>query len=177
MNKDNINQNRKLDKIHTYESFISKWFKKKKKPFLPDTSSDEYGERSRRGFTIPHPELESYISDILIELGDVYCKWNIDQRKTSTGKYKLVIDIIKDWSQHDSSQRSGYDLSFNSNDMVNILYHLESYLSKEWNMKLYEIMVVYPLNNRRMHEYYRTIEEFEMIDTDVYEVSIEFTIN
>ena len=162
-------------KIHTYESFFSKWFKKKNQPFLPDTSSDEHGERSSRGFTVPHPELESNINDILIELGDEYCKWNINKRKTSSGKNKLVIDIIKDWSKYDLSQRSGYDLTFNSNDMVNMLYHLESYLSKEWNMELYEIMVVYPLSTRQMYEYYTSLEEFEKIDADLYEVAIEFT--
>lgn len=162
-----------MDNLMTYESFFSKLFKKKKKIFIPDYDSSILGDVK------PNPELNNEISDILTELDDNSLDWRItassedlDKSGKKVPHYKssktislLVIDILR--------KPDPYKF-FHSNQLVDAFYHLESYLKKEWELSIFEIYVWYPYTERKMYSVVHSVEEFEKIDQQVYEVAIKF---
>lgn len=160
-----------MNNIQTYESFLSKLFKKKKRPFVPDTEHDGIG------FVKPCDELQQALDDILIELRDegftLYIDRGSSHKKLRTklgtidDKKTLDIGIIKTRDFHGSSRKAEY----HSSKLTDIFYHLQSYLESEWNMELEHIFVCFT----RDHYYLADIEEYERLDSDIQEASIKFT--
>lgn len=165
-----------MDNLMTYESFLSNLFRKKKKVFVPDYDSSILGSLK------PNDELKDEISDILIELNDESIEWRITSSSQDLDKsgrkvphYKsskniklLVIDILRKPDPHQN---------FHSDILVDSFHHLESYLKKEWGLSLYEIYVWYPFTENKMYSVLKSIDEFEEINQEVYEVAIKFRIN
>jgi hypothetical protein len=168
-----------MDKLSTYESFFSKWFKKKKTPFVPDEESNVIGAKK------PEDSLQQEIDDILIDLTDDGFNWRVDtglhylDKDGKSTNYKnhhkristLRILIIKLVGENRNK------VDFSSNLLTEMFYHLESYLKKEWNMEIYEIMVIYPYREGKPYDTFKSLEEFDKLDNDLQEIAIDFKIN
>lgn len=168
-----------MDNLMRYESFFSRIFKKKKSIFVPDYDGSILGDvKLSKDFYVS-------VNDILTEISDkIDCKIsstsvNLDRSGQVVPHHKskktinlLVIDMLG---------KGGDD--FHSTELFYIFHHLESYLKKECDLSIFEICVVKTYDNSTYEPYSRpvrdsvvvkSLEEYDRIDQQVYEVTIKF---
>lgn len=162
-----------MDKLITYESFFSKLFKrKKKKQVFIDKGTD--GPYAFGNYEV-NPELRSYLDDVLSELLDEGFELRYEKGFNSKKHHGYTtFDIL---ILHLPNGYGGEKLDFHSSKLEDMIHHLNSYLSKDWNMSLEEILVVYSYETDKLHEYLHSVEEYDMVDDILQEIAIKFKVS